>query len=253
MIKPLLYLHIAAGSVVLASMFVPVVTRKGGALHRRAGWVFVVSMATVSISAIVLSMVRLVFDPNGAMQALFLGYLGILTGASTSIGVRVMRTKRRPGPSRNAWDIGLAAVLLAGGAGLLAYGVRTGEPLLVSFAIVGGVIAFFNLRYWLRPPSSPMHWWFEHMNAMLGGCIGGTTAFLVQLASRIADDTIVVWLAPTVIGVPAIAIWNVYYHRRFDRGVRSHSAGSEDPAYVRSEDPAYARSDVTALYRELTP
>lgn len=221
MIRPLLYLHIAAGSVVLASMFVPVVTPKGGTLHRRAGWVFVVSMALVSISAIVLSVVRLMWDPDGTMSALFLGYLGILTGSQTSIGVRAIRTRSRTAGSRNAWDVGLAVTLLAGGVALLGYGLRAGQPLLWSFALVGLVTAAGNLWYWLTAPSR-MRWWFEHMNAMLGGCIGGTTAFLVQVAARIADDTLLVWLAPTIVGVPATAIWNAYYRRKF--GIRRTAA-----------------------------
>lgn len=219
MIKPLLYLHIAAGSIVLASMFVPAVTRKGGTLHRRAGWVFVVSMAVVSISAVVLSMVRVLYDPDNTTGALFLGYLGILTGSQTSIGVRVMRTKARTSASRHWWDLGLAAALLAGGIGLFGYGVVEKQPLLIAFSIVGAFTGVGNLWYWLTKPS-PMQWWFEHMNAMLGGCIGGTTAFLVQLAARIADDTILVWLAPTIIGVPAVAIWNAYYRRLFGTGTR---------------------------------
>ena len=36
--------HVIAGVVALASMIVPLVARKGGRLHRRAGWVFVIAM-----------------------------------------------------------------------------------------------------------------------------------------------------------------------------------------------------------------
>lgn len=226
MIKPLLYLHIVAGSVVLASMFIPAVTRKGGLLHRRAGWVFVVSMATVSISAIVLSAVRLLFDPNGQMSALFLGYLGILTGSSTSTGVRALRTKQRTAANLHWWDIGLGAVLGSGGVGLLAYGIARREVLLIAFAVVGILSSLGSLRYWLTTPSSRMHWWFEHMNAMLGGCIGGTTAFLVQLGNRNGGASMLMWLAPTLIGVPIIAVWNAYYHRHFAR----HAAPSPTAA-----------------------
>ena len=41
MLTSILYLHIAGGSAALLSMFIPLVTRKGGLTHRRAGWVFV--------------------------------------------------------------------------------------------------------------------------------------------------------------------------------------------------------------------
>jgi uncharacterized membrane protein len=226
MFKPLLYGHIAAGSIALASMLVPVVTRKGGVLHRRAGRVFVVSMSAVSASAIILSLIRLLFDPDNMTGALFLGYLGVLTGSNASLGIRAIRTKSRTGASRNWWDLGVAGALLAGGIGLFVYGTSVRQPLLIAFSIVGVLTGAGNLWYWLTPPSR-MRWWFEHMNAMLGGCIGGTTAFLVQLASRIGDDTIAVWLAPTVIGVPAIAIWNVYYQRRFQTDRRRRVGAAE--------------------------
>jgi uncharacterized membrane protein len=226
MITPLLYLHIAAGSIVLASMFIPVITRKGGPLHRRAGWVFVVSMVTVSISAVLLSVVRLLFEPANTTSALFLGYLGILTGSQTSVGVRVVRTKSRAAASRNWWDLSLAAALLGGGIGLFVYGLRVEQPLLRAFSIVGMVTGAANLWFWRRTPGR-MQWWFEHMNAMLGGCIGGTTAFLVQMANRIGGEaSLLMWLAPTIVGVPAIAIWNVYYHRKFETGHAVTSAAA---------------------------
>ena len=64
MIKPILAIHIAAGSAALASMLIPIVAVKGGGLHRRAGWVFVCAMATVSVTALLLSGARLFFDPR---------------------------------------------------------------------------------------------------------------------------------------------------------------------------------------------
>ena len=39
--------HIAAGSLALVSLWVPLVSRKGGSVHRRAGRVFVIAMAVL--------------------------------------------------------------------------------------------------------------------------------------------------------------------------------------------------------------
>ena len=52
MLTSILYLHIAGGSAALLSMFIPLVTKKGGLTHRRAGWVFVSGMTIVSITAL---------------------------------------------------------------------------------------------------------------------------------------------------------------------------------------------------------
>ena len=41
MLKTLLAIHVAGGSIALASMLIPLFTRKGGSMHRKAGWVFV--------------------------------------------------------------------------------------------------------------------------------------------------------------------------------------------------------------------
>jgi hypothetical protein len=66
--------------------------------------------------------------------------------------------------------------------------------------------------------ASLMYWWFEHMSNMLAACIAATTAFLVINAARLGLDTLglVVCLTPTLIGVPATAIWVAYYDRKFN-------------------------------------
>ena len=66
------------------------------------------------------------------------------------------------------------------------------------------------------------------MSSMLGSCIAATTAFLVVNASRLGFETFgfVVWLAPTIIGIPTIAIWTRYYRHKFAPAARSVVAAS---------------------------
>src|SRR5919109_5124728 len=99
MFQILLALHVAGGSAALLSMFVPMFTRKGGRTHVRAGWVFVAGMAIVSVTALLLSGWRLLFDARAEARtaALFLFYIAILTAAGVSTGVRVLRAKKRTG------------------------------------------------------------------------------------------------------------------------------------------------------------
>ena len=234
MLKTILVLHIAAGTTALISMWVPMLAKKGARLHRNAGKVFVGAMATVSVTAVVLGGARFLLDPRSeARQAgLFLLFVSILTGAAVSSGVRVLRAKNRVGPHLHWWDLGLAGLLTVASIGAAAYGLAMGMTLFVVFAIIGLVSGGGQLAYWLRAPRSPMHWWFEHMSSMLGACIAATTAFLVVNADRWGFGTfsIAVWLAPTVVGAPAIAIWTTYYRRKFSARRATASTGRPVPA-----------------------
>jgi hypothetical protein len=220
MLKIILALHITGGAAALLSMLIPIVTKKGGSAHRRAGWIFVAGMAVVSATAFVLSAARFLFDPRPAAQAagLFLFYIAILTAAGVSAGMRALRNKRRTGPHTHVWDVGLAGLLATTGVAMAVYGIVMHMPLFVAFSALGIVNGVGQLRYWLRPPTSHMHWWYEHMSGMLGSCIAAVTAFLVNNAGHLGLSTfsLAVWLGPGLIGGPATSLWIAYYRRRFE-------------------------------------
>lgn len=234
MMNPVLAIHIGAGSIALASMLIPLVAQKGGRAHRRAGWVFVSAMGVVSVTALLLSAGRLLFDPRPEARdfALFLLVIALLTGSAVSAGVRVLRFKDRSTARRHWWDTGLPALLGAASAGLGIYGLAHGQVLFVSFGGIGLLSAAGSLRYWLRPPASRMHWWFEHMSGMLTGCIAAITAFLVIGGSSIGIWPLAAWLGPSLIGVPAITIWTRYYQRLFT--ARASTAGTSPAAAGRA-------------------
>jgi hypothetical protein len=215
---PLLALHIAAGSVALASMFIPMVARKGGTVHRRAGWVFVVAMATVSVTALLLSGARVLFDPRPEARefGLFLFFVAILTGSAVSAGVRVLRFKQRTTPHVHWWDTGLPALLTLASVGMAVYGLRRGDILLMTFSVNGLATGVGGVLYWLRPPASRMHWWFQHMGSMLGGCIAAVTAFAVVSGDNLGVGGLAAWCGPSVVGTLVIAVWTTYYKRKFE-------------------------------------
>ena len=234
MLTSILYLHIAGGAAALLSMLIPLVTKKGGTSHRRAGWVFVSGMTVVSITALLLAGTRWATDPTprGREAGAFLFFISILTATSVSGGVRVLRAKTRTAPHRHPWDLGLPALLTASSIAAAVYGLSTGNRLFTAFSVIGLLGGGGNLAYWITQPTHPMHWWFEHMSSMLGACIAATTAFLVVNASNLGFQTfsLVVWLAPSVIGVPTIAIWTRYYRRKF-------APASRRPVAVTSQSP----------------
>jgi hypothetical protein len=182
-------------------------------------------MTLVAITALILSAWRFFFDARPAVRsgALFLFYVAILTAAGVSTGVRVLRVRRGPAatprfrPEPAWWDLGISALLVATSIGMAAYGLTAQAPLFAAFSVIGFLSGGGQLAYWLRTPTHHMHWWFEHMGSMLGSCIAATTAFLVVNAERFgaADGSLLVWLAPTIVGTPMIAVWTAYYRRKF--------------------------------------
>ena len=236
MLKPILFLHIAAGSVALASMWIPLFARKGATAHRRAGWVFVSAMAVVAVSAVLLAAGRLIVDPRpeGRQAGIFLLYVAVLTASAVSSGVRVLRTRQRTAAHRHWWDLGLPALLTATAIGVAGYGAAIGSPLFAAFALLGIANGVGSLRYWLRPPATTMHWWFAHMNGMLGGCIAAITAFFVVNAGNLHLPQLVAWLAPSVVGSIATAVWTAYYRRRFAGSGRRQTGTAAMPLVQRS-------------------
>ena len=223
MMNLILAIHIAGGAISLLSMFIPLFSRKGSLAHRRAGSVFVGGMAIVSITSLMLGAERFINNPwEGARtSALFLSYLGVFTGNLVWGGVRVLRFKNRTAPHHRVMDVALPAFAVIAGLAMGACGWLADGPLLIAFAIVGVLSSGTQLLYWLSSPVHPMHWWFAHMHLMLGGCIAAVTAFVVNNVGRIGiEDTVLVWVAPTAIGVPAAVAWTRYYVHRFaGRGV----------------------------------
>ena len=78
-----------------------------------------------------------------------------------------------------------------------------------------------NLQFARKPYPTPMAWWYEHMGSMIGGGIAFHTAFLVLGAGRLfglqltGASAAILWILPTIIGLPATAIWVRYYRRKF--------------------------------------
>ena len=235
MFKPVLAVHIAAGAIALAAMWVPLDARKGGTAHRRAGWVFVVAMAVVAVTALALAAARWFFDPRPSAHAMavFLLYVAVLTSAAVSSGVRVLRFKQRTGAHRHWWDLGMAGLLTVSSAGVAIYGVVQLQPLFIAFSLIGMINGPAGLRYWLRPPSGHMHWWFAHMNGMLGGCIAAVTAFVVVNAGNLHLPQLVAWLAPPAVGSIAAAAWRRYYTQRFNGRAAQRDTSRPAPAGAR--------------------
>jgi uncharacterized membrane protein len=213
--------HIAAGSLALTVMWVPLLSRKGGTLHRRAGRVYVIAMAGVSLAAIAACAWRLLYDPDpdNRVWAAYFVFVAVLAAAQCSLGVRALQARSRTGRHRQPWDLGIAVLLVVSGVAVLLGGIHTGIPLFIGFAPLGIVLGVLDLAYWLRAPRGRMHWWFAHMFGMITTGISTVSAFVVVNAGHLGlgKDSLIVWLAPSVVGLPGLVLWMLYYRRRFRR------------------------------------
>ncbi len=197
----LLILHIATGFTALVTGLFAIVSRKGGKLHKRSGSIFFWCMVTVAITAVVLSAIR---------GNAFLLHIGLFALYQAHGGWSSIRNKALL-PAAQDW------ALLAIGAVNGIWMLTTLNPVLMVFGGISVLLAFTDTRTFVHTArggkAAPTAWLQRHIGMMIGTYIATTTAFLLT-ALRTLDLGMIVWLAPTVIGVPFIAIAT----RRFTGG-----------------------------------
>ena len=221
--------HIVAGCVALASFAVPLVAKKGGALHRRAGCVYVSATAVIAVTG-VLNCAAWLTDakPKNDAFALFLLYIALIAASSTYHGVRALRTKGRTAKLGQLRDLVLPTLLLLGGVALGAFGLARGAALFVAFAALGVFLGAGELRFWLRAPQTRHEWFFAHMSGMGASCITTLTAFVVINAGRLGLGTwsLAAWITPGLVGGVGLAVWKRYYRRRMGGAKRAGYEGA---------------------------
>src|SRR5450432_2019448 len=77
-------IHIIAGAAALLVFWIPLVTRKGGRTHRRAGWAYVTAAAIVAVTGIASAGRLMVYDPrpHAWRAGIFLVYVGLFAAES---------------------------------------------------------------------------------------------------------------------------------------------------------------------------
>lgn len=216
------WFHIISGFLALIVLWLPMITRKGKKFHRRTGWVFVIAMTTIAVTAFFMGVYRIVWDagpnPDSISFSWFLIFIAILSGATAWYEVRVLRFKRRKALHREPMDLFFAILLLISSIGIVVYGWTISFPLLQYFPIVGLFLGGTQLYYWLSKPKYLSHWVVEHIIGMLSCCIAVITAFIVFGAPRllqVESVSLLLWFLPTIIFVPLIIIFTNYYGRKF--------------------------------------
>jgi hypothetical protein len=186
--------------VALLALPVVFLAPKRRGAHTIAGLGFVTGMAVAVASAAPLAV--LVGSP-------FLGGVAAFSAYLIASGWRWMR---RPGlATSTGWGRAVAAFMLVAAAAMIVVGVaqvRAGDMLgivLLVFAGIGGTLASQDLRHLGRSVGKAQRT-VLHLGRMIGAAIATVTAVLVVNVSL--EPAWLVWLAPTAVGSPAIALWS---------------------------------------------
>lgn len=238
-----LFFHIGAGTAAIFSFFIPLLSKKGNRLHRRAGNTFVISMKCIAISGVFMALI-LFFSPYQAMSteqlaqvaeleptqvllnnrfsAIFLGYLSVVVFVGMVYGTRVLdvREQRLKIKTPAHWLLWMSPALAS--AGILWAGITFDNLLYKLLAIIGFSNSVGYWNYLRRANVRQNAWLLEHINAMIGGGIACFTAFAVTGGDRLFAAfltteglRILPWVLPTALGVPAIFYAVHYYGNKY--------------------------------------
>src|ERR1700733_1075733 len=221
-LRVFLALHIACGVVAFVCAPVALSTAKGGKTHRRWGKIYFWAMAGVAVTALILSF---------ALPIFFLAMVAVFSFYSAFAGYRILALKDMyTGARPKAVDwvaaviTGLSSFLLflmgflkpqLMGVGVVQIAGHTVRIVFVVFGIIGMRMGQASIAGFLNPPTEKMFWWFAHMQGMLGSYIAALTAFSAVNLTRWFGAAWWVWLWPTIIGAPAIAVWTADYKKQF--------------------------------------
>ncbi len=85
----------------------------------------------------------------------------------------------------------------------------------VIFGVIGMRLACVEMLSFVRKPKERMFWWYTHLGNFIGSYIAAWSAFSVTAIAAVAGQHMILWLWPTLVGVPAILVTTAYYKRKF--------------------------------------
>lgn len=202
-VKLLLTLHVAAGSVALLAAFAAISLKKGSPKHNLVGRIYFWAMMAVALTAIPVSIAR----PN-----LMLFFVALFSSYMAYSGWRFGQKSRyiMNRPPAIEWGMLLVGLAMVTTGLIEVFAVSPMGWVLVAFGSIGIQFAVQDIRSWGKTEEFAKRI-SNHLTHMLGGTIATITAVLVQqVVPRLGEDNpyaVAVWLAPTVIITPMIAIW----------------------------------------------
>lgn len=204
-VQSFVLVHASFGAVALLSGAVAMFTRKGSPAHVRSGRVFGLSMAVA---------LGLALPAIAARTNMLLLFVGMFTAWLVVRGGLAFRAARAQGygalDRAVAWGgfgAGLALIALGAWGAAVDGGFMGLGGVSLGFGVLALLLAQADLRRMQEVPdrASALR---THIASMGGAYIAASTAFVVVNLSQVMGDAgvppVVVWLAPTAIGVPLI-------------------------------------------------
>ncbi|REL25560.1 hypothetical protein DXX93_02685 [Thalassotalea euphylliae] len=221
----LLFIHVAIGTVSLITFWLPVISQKGGKLHKKSGKWFEYGMLAVAVTGIAITVMTLadpiaIKDPQAKLSgeevtkliwwtemfAWFLLMLSLLVWNSTRHSILVLKCRDNRQILRQ-WPHLLPIIAMALISPYVGYlGTKYNFVLLQVFSVLCLANVYQLLRYTFKPNLQPREWLIQHLRHIIGAGIGAYTAFFAfggrQLLASVVSGQwqIVFWVLPGVIG-----------------------------------------------------
>jgi uncharacterized membrane protein len=224
----LIIIHVAGALIALVVAPVAMIATKGGRTHIFWGRVYFWAMFVTNIFALALLYWR--------FNTFLFGV--VVTSFYSSLTAYRAIYRKRGQVTPYDWSITTAALIT--GIALVAWGALTGLSVTAQYmpsggnmGIVGVILpiifgiaiandAWTDVKMYRSPSPDRRWWWYYHMERMLGSYIGLSTALMVQQVGPRLPESLawLAWVAPSVVGVPLIAMWITHYRRKFTSAAR---------------------------------
>jgi hypothetical protein len=203
----ILYTHIFAGTIGLASFWTAATLRKGSGGHRLVGRTFLIAMTAVAITGVGIAVAA--FSRGKPVFGTFLVYLVLITSSACWLAWRAVRDKRDferfTGPIYRvtAW------ALIIMGAAMLVLGIRAGQLIIGALSAVGLIVGPAMLRFARSQPANRQWWLSRHYVFILGAGVAAHVAFLNIGLTRLLPAELgtlaqrLSWFAPFAIALVA--------------------------------------------------
>jgi len=201
-IKFLIYLHAFLGGLGLATGMISVLVKKGGVNHKKSGKIF-------SYAMILSALISLFVAQMPKHENLFLFLIGIFTIYMVLVGNRALTLKNTA--KADHIDKLISGLMLLISATMIVFGIIgmtnkiDNSILYLFFGGFGIFMTFKDFQTYKSLTKNKNAGIKSHIGRMVGSLIASLTAFLV---AGLQIGTLLVWIAPTILGTAYIIYWN---------------------------------------------